>query len=144
MNGRGTVERRELRSRAAESRLVYGRFSLLLSTCICIYRLYAVAGRFGCVITRPLFLPPCFPCAISWEHRLRCASKADKEAGILKRAREKESSKAQLESDQMAYEDEARDPPRRFGGLLCFYRAPNFLTGVFSTLPCTADLECSD
>eukprot|EP00752_Nemacystus_decipiens_P009155 g8177.t2 len=34
------------------------------------------------------------------------ASKADKEAGILKRAREKETSMAQLERDQMAYEDE--------------------------------------
>lgn len=45
---------------------------------------------------------------LSLKDRLRCASKADKEAGILKRIREKDSSMAQLERDQMAYEDEAR------------------------------------
>lgn len=55
------------------------------------------------------------PCDLSILHRaqqhqdrLRCASKADKEAGILKRAREKETSQAQLETEQMADEDEAR------------------------------------
>lgn len=39
--------------------------------------------------------------------RLRCASKEDKSAGNLKRAREKESLWAQLETEQMADEDEA-------------------------------------
>lgn len=38
--------------------------------------------------------------------RLRCASKQDKEAGILKRARERDNSAEQLEREEMAYEDE--------------------------------------
>ena len=48
--------------------------------------------------------------ATDWQHRLRCASKVDKEAGILKRARERESCMANLETDRMIHEDEVRGP----------------------------------
>lgn len=41
------------------------------------------------------------------QDRLRCGSKEDKKAGVLERAREKESLQAQLETEQMAGEDEA-------------------------------------
>lgn len=73
---------------------------------------------------------------MSWKHRLRYASKADKEAGVLKRAREKETFMAQLERDQMAYEDEARGP--LFCGEL-FHRIQR--SDRFGTIPRTLALD---
>lgn len=42
-------------------------------------------------------------------HRLRCASKKDKEAGIQTRELEKDVALSQLEREEMAYEDDVSD-----------------------------------
>lgn len=51
-----------------------------------------------------------YPRAVSvGAHRLRCAPKADKEAGTIKRALEKETLLEELEKDEMNNADEVSD-----------------------------------